>query len=447
MSVYFSKSYNIILHLQRLIALLLLTSLFLPVSFSLAEETGTLTAKVILRKAADKDSKALQTLPAGDEVVLLGTSDDWYRVNYGKFTGYILKKYVQPQNKSVVANADKIERIGTAPGALHIGDSGNDVKKLQKALDILDYYDGRIDGEYGEATTAAIMKYQQDKGLEADGVAGKSTITSIFGSCAKKADIKTNTEATSSSTESTSTSSMATSSKNTVNRLGDIGSTPSPSKEGDSGTKVKKLQQALELLGYYSGEIDGDYGAQTTDAVKQFQKKRGMKQDGIAGSSTIRVLFGSAATNSGSTSSSTSTTSSKSKTETLDWFADKITSKIPKNAKFTIKDVRTGKTFTAVRWSGSNHLDAEPATAEDTKTLKSIYGGSFSWNRRAILIKYNGHIYAASMNGMPHGTTTISKNDYDGHFCIHFKNSKTHETDKVDDDHQSAVNAASKASW
>ena len=51
------------------------------------------------------------------------------------------------------------------------------------------------------------------------------------------------------------------------------------------------------------------------------------------------------------------------------------------------------------------------------------------------------------MNGMPHGTTTISDNDFEGHFCIHFKNSKTHETEVVDDDHQAAVTVASKATW
>ena len=78
--------------------------------------------------------------------------------------------------------------------------------------------------------------------------------------------------------------------------------------------------------------------------------------------------------------------------------------------------------------------------------MKSIYGGSWSWRRRAILILYNGHVYAASMNGMPHGTTTIS-NGFDGHFCIHFKNSKTHGTKKVDPDHQSAVTSASRATW
>jgi len=111
-----------------------------------------------------------------------------------------------------------------------------------------------------------------------------------------------------------------------------------------------------------------------------------------------------------------------------------------------IKDVRTGKTFNAVRWSGVNHLDAEPATSDDTASFKAIYGGAWSWDRRPILILYKNNVYAASMNGMPHGTTTID-NDFGGHFCIHFKNSKTHGTEVIDPDHQAAVTAASKATW
>ena len=103
--------------------------------------------------------------------------------------------------------------------------------------------------------------------------------------------------------------------------------------------------------------------------------------------------------------------------------------------------------MTAVRWSGVNHLDAEPATAEDAATMKSIYGSSWSWSRRPILILYKNKVYAASMNGMPHGTTTIDNNNFDGHFCIHFKNSKTHGTNVVDAAHQAAVEKASKAAW
>jgi hypothetical protein len=48
---------------------------------------------------------------------------------------------------------------------------------------------------------------------------------------------------------------------------------------------------------------------------------------------------------------------------------------------------------------------------------------------------------------MPHGTTVVSGNGFDGHFCIHFKNSKTHGTENIDPGHQSAVSSASRASW
>lgn len=419
---------------------LLLGSLVLPAA-AYAEETGVVTAKVVMRKSADKESRALQTLPKGEEVKLLGSSGDFYKVNYGSYTGYIMKKYVKKSAGSTAKAASKISELGTAPGVMRVGDSNADVKKLQQALEILGYYDGKIDGDYGKGTTAAVMQYQKDKELEIDGYAGKTTVASIFGSCGK-VSLTTQPDPTeaAASGKAAGASSIKTGSKyQTVESISEIGSAPSACKQGDTGTNVVKLQQALECLGYYSGGIDGDYGAGTVAAVKKLQKNRGMKEDGIAGASTLRVLFGGSA-DAGSTDSKTY------KTETLDWFEDKMTNVIPKNAKVTIKDVKTGKTFEAVRWSGANHMDTEPRTAEDTAILKSIYGGSWSWSRRAILVRYNGHVYAASMNGMPHGTTTIS-NGFDGHFCVHFKNSMTHGSKKVDPDHQSAVTTASKATW
>jgi len=51
------------------------------------------------------------------------------------------------------------------------------------------------------------------------------------------------------------------------------------------------------------------------------------------------------------------------------------------------------------------------------------------------------------MNGMPHGTATISNNGFDGHFCIHFYKSKTHGTGLVDDEHQNCVEQAMNYSW
>ena len=422
--------------------LLLFISFSLPEAMAASGNTGTTTAKVVLRKSADKDSKALQTIPEGEEVDLLGTSGSWYKVRYGNFSGYVMKKYVKASKTSTVANEEKIEALGDPPGAMRIGDNNSDVKKLQKALKILGYYDGDIDGDYGKGTTAAVKAYQEDHKLEADGVAGRSTVKSLFGSCASTS-MNAELNGSSSGKRSTSnTSSSSTSKYKTVDSIADIGSAPSPTKEGSSGTDVVKLQQALEYLGYYDGAIDGDYGSGTVAAVKKFQTKRGLKADGVAGVGTLKVIFGSSAYKTSSSSSSKTY-----KTETLDWFKDDVTRVIPKNARFTIKDVSTGKTFEAVRWSGSNHIDAEPRAASDTKTMKAIYGGSWSWRRRPILIMYNGHVYAASMNGMPHGTSTISGNNFNGHFCIHFKNSKTHETKKVDSEHQNAVDRAAKATW
>lgn len=422
----------------------------LPLSALAKGTAGVTTAKVVLRKEASKNAKALQTLPKGDEVTILSQSGDWYKVNYGKYTGYVMKKYVRangsvPTSSSGSSTASasssakqKIKALGSAPGIMRVGDENSDVKKLQQALQILGYYSGKIDGKYGKGTTAAVQAYQKAHKLTADGSAGELTIKSIFGSVSSKS---LTTQPAPGSSSSGSSSSSSGSKYKTVSSISEIGSAPGKTQKGDSGSDVVKIQQALECLGYYSGSIDGVYGESTVAAVKKFQSKRGMKADGIAGAGTIRVLFGSSASTSASSSGSTTP-----KTEVLDWYADNVSKVIPKNAHFTIKDVKTGKTFNAVRWSGGDHMDTEPASSADTAVIKSIYGGSFSWKRRPILIKYNGHVYAASMNGMPHGTTTIS-NGFDGHFCIHFKNSKTHGTDKVDTEHQNCVTQAGKATW
>ncbi len=204
-------------------------------------------------------------------------------------------------------------------------------------------------------------------------------------------------------------------------------------RSGDKGSDVKALQKSLKNLGYYKGSIDGIYGSGTEKAVRAFQKKNNLTQDGVAGNKTLSALENGKEAD------------ASYKTERLDWF-NGGSDIIPKGATFAVKDVKTGKTFSVKRWAGVNHLDGEPASSEDAQTMKDIYGG-WSWRRRAILVKYDGHVYAASMNGMPHGTSTINGNGFDGHFCIHFYKSKTHGTDKVDGEHQNMVDSAMNAVW
>ena len=63
-----------------------------------------------------------------------------------------------------------------------------------------------------------------------------------------------------------------------------------PLKPGDTGTEVVQLQKALTAAGSSPGKADGDYGAATTNAVKEFQSAHGLTADGIAGSKTLAAL-------------------------------------------------------------------------------------------------------------------------------------------------------------
>ena len=63
-------------------------------------------------------------------------------------------------------------------------------------------------------------------------------------------------------------------------------------RSGSTGLLVKQLQQKLKDLGYYSGSVDGSYGAGTTQAVMDFQAANNLTADGIAGAKTQDAAFG-----------------------------------------------------------------------------------------------------------------------------------------------------------
>ena len=143
---------------------------------------------------------------------------------------------------------------------LRWGDQGEKVKKLQEALKAKGYYTGKIDSTYGSGVYAAIRSFQQEKGLQVDGIAGPATQIMLYGASASEEDISTTL------------------------------------KKGDSGVKVRNLQYVLYELGYYDAPIDGDYNDVTVEAVKDFQRRNALTTvDGIAGTETLRVLYSDAA--------------------------------------------------------------------------------------------------------------------------------------------------------
>lgn len=59
---------------------------------------------------------------------------------------------------------------------------------------------------------------------------------------------------------------------------------------GSRGDEVRRVQERLIRWGYMTGTADGIFGQSTYNGVIRFQKKNGLKADGIAGPATLAAL-------------------------------------------------------------------------------------------------------------------------------------------------------------
>lgn len=177
-----------------------------------------------------------------------------------------------------------------ASTTLRLGSRGTAVLQLQQALNALGYDTNGADGKFGKGTEQAVKAYQQANGLTADGKAGVKTLAQLY----------------SGSSVSGSTSGTASSEIYTAKN-------PNTLQSGDSGSKVTQLQNALKLLGFYTGGVDGKFGSGTKNAVIQFQRANGLTADGLAGTKTQTLLYAQVNNGiSGGTSSSGSSSSGTS---------------------------------------------------------------------------------------------------------------------------------------
>lgn len=255
-------------------------------------------------------------------------------------------------------------------------------------------------------------------------------------------------------------------------------------KKGDRGELVFELQEYLSLCDQYSGAVDGVFGDATYKAVVQFQKSASLAADGVVGDATWKALTeasAAAATTYVVVAGDTMYDIAKRHGCTIQQIADASGIANPEaifpgqklvipaggavgsrsaparggaelvswseasrifTSRATIIDCKTGISFQVQRRGGHNHADAEPLTAADTAAMKKIYGGTWSWERRAVVVVVGSRRMAGSINGMPHGGQYITVNGFDGHFCVHFLNSRTHGSNSVDAAHQKMVQAA-----
>ena len=228
-----------------------------------------------------------------------------------------------------------------------------------------------------------------------------------------------------------------------IKNNGGSGSTGSSYTIGSTGSTVTYIQTALTALEYYDRQITGHYGRYTKDAVRAFQRDNNLTADGVCGATTL------AAIQKAYSGSSSATTTYNATVYKLDWSYMKSNATalgIARGASIKLTDLTTGKSLNIHVQSTGNHIDAEPLTSADTTTLCEIYGVStpnaISYKRRPMMITTSAGQFLCSIYGQPHGAQDITNNGYEGQFCLHFVNSKTHGTNRVDGDHQNAINTA-----
>lgn len=145
--------------------------------------TGTTATQIGVVKVSDwlnvrsepsTSGTVIAELTNGHKVYILGKTGVWYKIQFtlnGKqYTGYAHSDYITVT--STLETCPYSEPTVT----LQNGDSGNGVRWVQWYLYKLGYLTStNIDGDFGPTTYAAVVKFQRDKGLDADGIVGSGT--------------------------------------------------------------------------------------------------------------------------------------------------------------------------------------------------------------------------------------------------------------------------------
>jgi lysozyme family protein len=132
--------------------------------------------------------------------------------------------------------------------------AGPQVAGLQVALQAHGLYrGGPVDGIYGPVTARALRRFQRSAGLIVDGRIGRATRTAL-------------------------------------GQLGRPAFGTRLLRRPASGWDVSVLQYLLNLTGAIL-PIDGHFGVRTEQALRKFQRTRGLTADGLAGRQTLRALL------------------------------------------------------------------------------------------------------------------------------------------------------------
>lgn len=161
---------------------------------------------------------------------------------------------------------------------LQVGIEDEWVFSLQEKLIEVGYLNPPATGYFGMDTQNALIEFQKDNALVADGKAGVETLQALLGFTFEEG--------------------FAFGNNNTEQRKStfDLGDGKSSFFSGDKGETVLEIQTRLKELEYYDyATTTGYYGPLTVEAVKRFQRSNGLVPDGSLEAESLALLFSDSA--------------------------------------------------------------------------------------------------------------------------------------------------------
>lgn len=359
-----------------------------------------------------------------------------------------------------IAGSKTLAKIATALGSSSSGSSSNSsssnsssssassssllkqgtkseaVRTLQQNLKTLGYYTGSVTGNFGPLTKEAVYSFQRANGLSADGIAGEKTLAAV------SSKLKGGSSSGSSNSSSSSSSSGSNNSSSSTSSLLNTSLTL---QQGTKNDEVLKLQNMLTSLGFYTGNKTGNFGEKTADAVIAYQKSKGLTADGIAGKKTLAAInadySGSSVigNNNGNANAPTPSMANNVIYENFyNWRRNYA------NGEYcTVYDFSTGYSWKLRIMTKDAHMDAEPATAEDTAIMLKAFGNKTTWTPKPVWVTFSdGKTYIGSTHDVPHSPQHLTSNNFAGHLCVHFPipMSKAESIGSYAVSHQEAIN-------
>ncbi len=228
---------------------------------------GSASSRLNVRKSASTSAGIAGTLRHGETVIVLETSGGWSRIRIGGLTGYVMSSYLIAQGEVLPtvtpAPTREPEEISVAVIKLRSASSKLNMRKEATTS-------ASIVGTLRHGTKVEVLETAGDWSRIRSGSMTGYVMTSYL---SKELDSVTTPEPTMKPNEENG------------------GETYRTLSYGDSGTAVKRLQTRLKELGYFDGQLGGNYLKLTRAAVEAYQEANGWVVDGVATPDIQKEIF------------------------------------------------------------------------------------------------------------------------------------------------------------